>query len=147
MSGVEDRLAFMIFHAAITENRCGELLDCLFKGGAGTVDAQTGKLVLVNGFQVANRGKHDAVTLVVDGPTATVFCDQYHPYRSNVVEALANLMRDVCTGESVATSGTATVENEAGDVSMGTSAVSYGSYMADAVHHYEELRDMNDGEL
>ena len=41
-------LARAIFQAAINEERCAELMDCLFDNGSATVDAKTGKLVLAS---------------------------------------------------------------------------------------------------
>jgi hypothetical protein len=42
-----DSMATKLFTAALAENRCGELYQCLIEGGAATVDASTGKLVMI----------------------------------------------------------------------------------------------------
>ena len=52
MSAVPESVARAIFRAAIAEARCGELLDCLFGGGSATVDAGTGKLMLLPQAQI-----------------------------------------------------------------------------------------------
>ena len=49
---VIETIAKMILVTAIQEERCGELLDCLFEGGSATVDSK-GKLVLVDGSALA----------------------------------------------------------------------------------------------
>ena len=41
-----------IVAAALAEERCSELLECLMEGGSCTVDATTHKLVLVGGNQI-----------------------------------------------------------------------------------------------
>ena len=41
-----------VFLRAIAEDRCGELLDCLFDGGSASIDARTGELVLVADFDL-----------------------------------------------------------------------------------------------
>jgi len=46
---MNEAMARRILLAAIDENRCAELMDCLFDGGSATVDARTGKLVLISG--------------------------------------------------------------------------------------------------
>ncbi len=45
-------VARAILEAAFREGRCGELLDCLFEGGACTVDAATRRLVLITPEQL-----------------------------------------------------------------------------------------------
>jgi len=42
-----DRLARRLFMTAIRDGQEGELLQCLFDGGSATIDARTGKLVMV----------------------------------------------------------------------------------------------------
>lgn len=39
-------MARLIFEQAIKENRCGELLTCLFDGGSATVKAGVGLVLL-----------------------------------------------------------------------------------------------------
>jgi hypothetical protein len=51
----DEAFARRLFMAAISENRAGELLHCLFEGGAGTVDPE-GKLVLITRWQVEQMG-------------------------------------------------------------------------------------------
>jgi hypothetical protein len=53
MSHPLDAAARRIFEAAISEDRCGELLECLFDGGAPTVDGVTGRLVLASAAMLA----------------------------------------------------------------------------------------------
>jgi hypothetical protein len=53
MSERDETLARAIFMQAIREERCAELLHCLFDGGSATVDAVTGKLVVVSSDQLA----------------------------------------------------------------------------------------------
>lgn len=50
---VPELVARRILGAAIAEDRCAELLNCLFDGGSATVDAATGNLVLVTADQLA----------------------------------------------------------------------------------------------
>jgi len=45
---ISEALAQRIFAQAIHEDRAAELLECLFDGGSATVDAITGKLVLIS---------------------------------------------------------------------------------------------------
>lgn len=44
-----DTLAKGMFLQSIREDRAGELLECLFEGGSATLDAATGKLVMLPG--------------------------------------------------------------------------------------------------
>lgn len=41
-----DAMARLIFEQAIKENRCGELLTCLFEGGSATVQPGVGLVLL-----------------------------------------------------------------------------------------------------
>jgi hypothetical protein len=41
-------IARRIFEQAIKEQRCGDLMECLFNDGSATVDAVTGVLVLIS---------------------------------------------------------------------------------------------------
>lgn len=50
-----DGIASRLFLAALAEQRCGELLDCLFSGGSATVDA-SGSVVLVAASQLTQLG-------------------------------------------------------------------------------------------
>ncbi len=45
-------VARAILEAAIREERCGELLDCLFANGGCTIDAVTRRLVLITAGQL-----------------------------------------------------------------------------------------------
>lgn len=47
-----DTTARRIFQAAMDEDKCGELMNCLLSNGAATVDAKTKKLVLISEEQV-----------------------------------------------------------------------------------------------
>lgn len=49
---IGETLGRAICLAAIQENRCAELIDCLFDGGTCTVDPYTKKLVLISGEQL-----------------------------------------------------------------------------------------------
>ncbi len=49
---MNEEIARRIFQAAIDENRCVELSDAFWNGGSATVDAATGKLVVVSGDQI-----------------------------------------------------------------------------------------------
>lgn len=42
-----ETVARAIFQQAINEQRCAELLECLFEDGTATVDAKTGNLVVI----------------------------------------------------------------------------------------------------
>lgn len=46
---IPEALARAIFVAAISENRCSELLCALFEGGSATIDRTDGSLVIVDG--------------------------------------------------------------------------------------------------
>lgn len=48
MDYISETLAKTILQAAINENKASTLLGCLFEGGTATVDAQSGKLVLMS---------------------------------------------------------------------------------------------------
>lgn len=48
MDQISEPIAKAILQAAINESRASALLSCLFDGGSATVDAQTGKLVLMS---------------------------------------------------------------------------------------------------
>jgi hypothetical protein len=48
-----EAMARTIFIHALAEERCGELLECLFDGGSATVDAETDKLVMITAGQLA----------------------------------------------------------------------------------------------
>jgi|JI10StandDraft_1071094.scaffolds.fasta_scaffold30338_11 hypothetical protein len=52
MSELPESLSQAILLAAIEENRASELLECMFNGGAPTIDRQTGKLVLATKEQL-----------------------------------------------------------------------------------------------
>lgn len=60
MNILPEGMAREIFEAAIAEDRCGELLGCLFEGGSATVDAGTGKLVLLYASQIQQLIKGDS---------------------------------------------------------------------------------------
>ena len=45
---VPERIARAILSAAIQEQRCGELMDCLMDGGTATVDIANGTLSLID---------------------------------------------------------------------------------------------------
>ena len=47
-TAIPEPMARRILQQAIDEGRASEFLTCLFSGGSATVDAVTGKLVLVN---------------------------------------------------------------------------------------------------
>lgn len=49
---MKELIAQRIFEAAISEKRCWELFSCLIDGGSATVDAETGKLMLITGEQL-----------------------------------------------------------------------------------------------
>ena len=51
--GFPEPFAKRILAAAIQEDRAGDLLVCLMSGGAATVDAQDGTLVLISGDQLS----------------------------------------------------------------------------------------------
>jgi hypothetical protein len=46
--------------AALSEERCAELLECLIEGGSCTLDAATKRLVLVSGKQLQQLSVADA---------------------------------------------------------------------------------------
>lgn len=48
-----DAIARMIFQIALRDDRCGELLAHLFDGGGVTLDAATGRLVLIPAATIA----------------------------------------------------------------------------------------------
>jgi hypothetical protein len=48
-----DATAKRLFLTAITEDRCGELLDALFHGASATVDPE-GRLVIISAEQMAS---------------------------------------------------------------------------------------------
>lgn len=50
---MNEDVARRILEQAITEQRCAELLSCLFEGGSATIDAGSGRLVLVAGDQLS----------------------------------------------------------------------------------------------
>ncbi len=52
MSHIPENFARRIFEVAIDERRCSELLECLFDGGSVTIDALTGKLVMISQVQL-----------------------------------------------------------------------------------------------
>lgn len=57
---MNNAVARRILSQAISEDRCGEFMDCLFDGGSATVDATTGRLVLVSASVLsAMAGEHD----------------------------------------------------------------------------------------
>lgn len=58
MTQMSEELARRILQAAIDEGRCAEFAECLFDGGSATVDATTGKLVLVSGDGLASMFNH-----------------------------------------------------------------------------------------
>lgn len=62
-------LARQLFATAINEDRCGELLMCLFEGGSATVDHKTGQLVLATAEQLEQLS---VVEIVDDGRVAAV---------------------------------------------------------------------------
>lgn len=49
---IPESLARAILTAAINEERCSEMLMCLFNGGSATVDPVTGKLLLASAKQL-----------------------------------------------------------------------------------------------
>lgn len=48
-----------ILKQAIREDRCAELLECLFEGGSCTIDAKTGLLVLASADLLASLWNDD----------------------------------------------------------------------------------------
>ena len=46
---MDELSAQRLFQAAINEGKCGALFDALVGDGAATVDAMTGKLVIIDG--------------------------------------------------------------------------------------------------
>jgi len=57
---ISEAFARAIFLTAIREQRCSEMLECLFDGGSATVDARTGKLCLATAEQLAQMIQHEA---------------------------------------------------------------------------------------
>lgn len=49
---MNETIAKMILVTAIREERCGDLLDCLFDGGSATLDHK-GHLILIDGKTLA----------------------------------------------------------------------------------------------
>lgn len=59
MSDSLDNLAVLLFTAAIKEDRCGELLECLFNGGSATIDFYTKKLSMISGETLSSFWEKD----------------------------------------------------------------------------------------
>jgi hypothetical protein len=53
ISKSDEPLFRALFQTAINESRCTELWECLTEGGSATIDAITGKLVMVTGDQLS----------------------------------------------------------------------------------------------
>lgn len=53
-SQVTEPWARSIMEAAIREDRCAEVLNCLFDGGSVTIDAATGRIALATADQLAS---------------------------------------------------------------------------------------------
>ena len=58
---LSEQVARRILQAAMAENRCANLIECLWDGGTATVDHSTGDLVLIEGRLLAdlNEGAED----------------------------------------------------------------------------------------
>jgi len=52
MTDIPESFARQILELAIAESRAAEMLECLFDGGSVTVDANSGRLCLVNAAQL-----------------------------------------------------------------------------------------------
>ena len=64
MTNTLNKMARLIFQAAIDEDKCGELFECLIEGGSATVDVRTRKLVLFTKEQLDS-----VLTTVIDDET------------------------------------------------------------------------------
>lgn len=51
-----DPMARAIFAVALQQDRCGEVLQCLFDGGSVTIDSKTDQLVMVDAGQLKQFG-------------------------------------------------------------------------------------------
>lgn len=65
MPDVFHPMATAIFRKALADDRCGEVMECLFDGGSVTIDIVTGELVLVSAAALAQMaGSEDDTTEV-----------------------------------------------------------------------------------